>query len=85
MFKSKLVLIGAVAALLAGGASLAMAQNGNPTGGYPPVMGGAGGTPAVPGPAYFPEGKPSYVTSGTAYRQPIKHHRSIYMSAKPQQ
>ena len=43
-------------ALFAGGSSLAMAQNGNPTGGYPPVMGGAGGNPAVRGPAYFPEG-----------------------------
>jgi hypothetical protein len=52
-----------VAALLAGGTSLAMAQNGLPTGGEPPVAGGAAGnpipgsenTPAVPGaaPAYF--------------------------------
>ena len=33
-----------VAALLAGGVSLAIAQ-GPPTGGYPPVAGGAGGTP----------------------------------------
>jgi hypothetical protein len=70
-------------ALLAGGSSLAIAQNGVPTGGYPPVMGGAGGNPAVPGPAYFPEGRPSYVTSGAAYHQAIKHHRRIYMSAKP--
>jgi hypothetical protein len=68
-----------VTAFLAGGPSLAMAQ-GLPTGGYPPVMGGAGGNPAVPGPAYFPEGR--FVTSGTAYHQPIKHHRKIYMSAK---
>ena len=33
-----------VAALLAGGVSLAIAQ-GPPTGGYPPVAGGAGGNP----------------------------------------
>jgi hypothetical protein len=84
MFKSKLVLIGAVTVLLAAGSSLAAAQNGNPTGGYPPVMGGAGGNPAVPGPAYFPEGSGSnYVTSGSAYHQATKHHTKIYMSAKP--
>jgi hypothetical protein len=83
--KSKLVLIGTVTALLAGGSSLAMAQNGIPTGGYPPVMGGAGGNPAVPGPAYFPDGRPSYVASGTTYHQPIKHHKRIYMSARPAQ
>jgi hypothetical protein len=74
-----------VMALLAGGSSLAMAQNGLPTGGYPPVMGGAGGNPAVPGTAYFPEGRPNYVTSGTAYHHPTKHHKRIYMSAKPRQ
>jgi hypothetical protein len=34
-----------VAALLAGGTSLAMAQNGPATGGQPPVAGGAGGYP----------------------------------------
>ena len=72
-----------VTALLAGGSSLAMAQNGAPTGGYPPVMGGAGGNPAVPGPAYFPEGR--FVGSGTSYQQPIKHHTKNYMSAKSRQ
>jgi hypothetical protein len=35
-----------VAALLAGGISLAIAQ-GPPTGGYPPVAGGAAGNPAT--------------------------------------
>ncbi len=74
------IVLGAVAML--GTATTLFAQNGNPTGGYPPVMGGAGGNPALPGPAYFPEGRSSYVTSGTAYHQPIKHHRRIYMSAK---
>jgi hypothetical protein len=72
-------------ALLAGGSSLAMAQNGLPTGGYPPVMGGAGGNPAVPGFAYFPEGRPSSVTSASAYHHPINHHKRIYMSAKLRQ
>jgi hypothetical protein len=42
-----------VAALLAGGTSLAMAQNGPATGGEPPVAGGAGGNAAVPGPGYY--------------------------------
>ena len=37
-----------VAVLLAGGASIASAQNGLPTGGYPPVAGGANGNPAIP-------------------------------------
>jgi hypothetical protein len=69
-------------ALLAGGSSLAMAQNGLPTGGYPPVMGGAGGNPAVSGFAYFPEGRPSSVTSASAYHHPINHHKRIYLSAK---
>ncbi len=84
--KSKLMLIG-VTALLAGGSSLAMAQNGLPTGGYPPVAGGAGGNPAVPGPAYGYELAafgPSYLGSGTADHHTNKHHRRIYMSAKPQ-
>ena len=41
-----------VAALLAGGASLAMAQNGLPTGSEPPVAGGAAGNP-VTNPGYY--------------------------------
>jgi len=50
-----------VAALLAGGVSLAIAQ-GPPTGGYPPVAGGAGGNPItnpVPGSIEYkmPSGK----------------------------
>ena len=50
-----------VAALLAGGVSLAIAQ-GPPTGGYPPVAGGAAGNPAtnpVPGSIEYkmPSGK----------------------------
>ncbi len=86
--KSKLMLIGIVTALLAGGSSLAMAQNGLPTGGYPPVAGGAGGNPAMPGPAYgygLAALGPSNLGSGNAYHHMVKHHRRIYMSAKPQQ
>ena len=37
----------AIVALLVGGTSLAMAQNGPATGGEPPVMGGAAGNPAT--------------------------------------
>jgi hypothetical protein len=36
-----------VAALLVGGTSLAVAQSGPATGGYPPVAGGAAGNPAT--------------------------------------
>src|SRR6516225_685274 len=41
-----------VAALFAGGTSLAMAQNGLPTGGEPPVAGGAAGNP-ITNPGYY--------------------------------
>ena len=37
-----------VSALLVGGVSLAVAQNGPATGGQPPVAGGAAGNPAAP-------------------------------------
>ena len=52
-----------VATLLTSGTSLAMAQNGLPTGGEPPVAGGAGGNPAVPGPGYYLS-PPGYVAPG---------------------
>src|SRR6516165_10243297 len=60
-----------VAALLAGGTSLAMAQNGLPTGGEPPVAGGAGGNPANGGYyAYYATGgylaAPGYAAPGYA-------------------
>ena len=59
-----------VAALLAGGTSLAMAQ-GPATGGYPPVAGGAGGNPAT---------NPGYIGSGPGYGLPVApHRRSMYM------
>jgi hypothetical protein len=75
-----------LAALLAGGTSLAVAQNGPATGGEPPVAGGAAGN-AAPGyyygaPANF--GAPGYVAAAApaepGYR-PIPHHRRMYMSA----
>jgi hypothetical protein len=65
-----------VAALLVGGASLAVAQ-GPPTGGYPPVAGGAAGNPAVP-PAPSVYGAKTPTPSHHAAR----HHKRIYMSAK---
>jgi hypothetical protein len=63
-----------VAALLAGGTSLAMAQ-GPATGGYPPVAGGAGGNPAT---------NPHYIGVGAkgGYGLPVAaHHRSTHMYA----
>jgi len=60
-----------VVALLAGGTSLAIAQNGLPTGGEPPVAGGAAGNPITnPGyyGGYYPTGgyiaAPGYVVPG---------------------
>jgi hypothetical protein len=69
-----------VAALLASGTSLAMAQNGQPTGAYPPVAGGAGGNP-ITNPGYYrgyylPGGyiaAPGYAAPG----------RRMYMYAPP--
>jgi hypothetical protein len=46
-----------VAAVIAVGTSLAIAQNGLPTGGEAPVAGGAGGGP---GPGYYGYGAPAY-------------------------
>ena len=65
-----------VAALLAGGISLAIAQ-GQPTGGYPPVAGGAGGNPItnpVPGSIEYkmPSGK-------TVKLQTIKHSGKMHV------
>ena len=65
-----------VAALLAGGISLAIAQ-GPPTGGLPPVAGGAGGNPItnpVPGSIEYkmPSGK-------TVKLQTIKHSGKMHV------
>ena len=87
----------AIIALLVGGTSLAMAQNGPATGGLPPVGGGAGGNPAAPGPpgpGIIPHDaaasnsnlRSAAPTTGASSRtriahQPIKH-KKMYMSAK---
>ena len=70
-----------VSALLVGGVSLAIAQ-GQPTGGYPPVSGGAGGnpitnpvTPGPPGPGVIPT--PNTQSAAPA-RHATRHH--LYMS-----
>ncbi len=80
----------AILALIVGGTSLAIAQNGAPTGGQPAV---AGRPPAAP-PAAGPPGPgvnpaPKYLQSAaaptsTAPRTHIatRHHRTMYMSAR---
>jgi hypothetical protein len=60
----------AIIALLVGGTSLAMAQ-GQPTGNYPPVAGGANGNPIL-------DRQESGAPAGYATR----HHRRIYMSER---
>ena len=63
-----------VAALLAGGISLAIAQ-GPPTGGYPPVAGGAGGNPAT-NPGFIEYKMPS---GKTVKLQTIKHRGKMHV------
>ena len=60
----------AIIALLVGGTSLALAQNGPATGNEPPVAGGAAGNPILD------------AQSGAPARHATRHHRSMYMSAK---
>jgi len=79
----------AIVALLVGGTSLAMAQNGPATGGEPPVMGGAAGNPAVPGPpgpGVIPGGPAAAPATGTriVHHHIIVHHH-MYMSARHKQ
>jgi hypothetical protein len=77
------------AALLVGGASLAVAQ-GPPTGAYPPVAGGAAGNPATnpgpPGPGVIPGGPAqSAATAPSRTRMAhhtTRHHNKMYMSAR---
>src|ERR1700756_4956313 len=64
---AKLKTLTIVAALLAGGTSLALAQNGLPTGGESPVAGGANGNSAVPGPAYPGFGYSGYYLEAPGY------------------
>jgi hypothetical protein len=58
-----------VGALLMGGASLAVAQNGPATGGQLPVAGGAAGNPAA-----------SSIPARTARHHGTRHHRMYMMS-----
>ena len=60
-----------VTALLAGGATLAMAQSGPATGGYPPVARGAGGSQVAPGPNVRVPTTRSHFTT--------RHQRRLYM------
>ena len=63
-----------VAALLAGGISLAIAQ-GPPTGGYPPVAGGAAGNPAT-NPGFIEYKTPS---GKSVKLQTIKHRGKMHV------
>ena len=62
-----------VSALLMGGASLAVAQNGPATGGQPPIAGGAAGNTAAGGPA-------ASIPARTARHHGTRHHRMYMMS-----
>jgi hypothetical protein len=69
-----------VVALLASGTSLAMAQNGLPTGNYPPVMGGAGGNPAVPEPWSNIQSNAGLEAAAPAHT--TRHHKHLYMTTR---
>jgi hypothetical protein len=74
----------AIIAVLIGGTSLAMAQNGPATGGQPPVGGGATGNPAnmgPPGPGIIPHDATAGAAAGTRAAPTTRHRRSMYMSA----
>jgi len=62
-----------VGALLVGGASLAVAQNGPATGSQAPVAGGAAGNPAASGTA-------ASIPAQTARHHGTRHHRMYMMS-----
>jgi hypothetical protein len=62
-----------VGALLVGGASLAVAQNGPAAGGQPPIAGGTAGNAAAPGPA-------ASIPARTARHHGTRNHRVYMMS-----
>jgi len=63
-----------ISALLLGGVSLAIAQ-GPPTGGLPPVAGGAAGNPAAPSiPSVYG------ATTPTPSHHATQHHKKLYMT-----
>jgi hypothetical protein len=75
--KKQIVTIVLGAAVMLGTATGLFAQNGLPTGGYPPVAGGAAGNPGfVPAPVQ------SGATAVAPGHRTTKHHKKIYMSAK---
>jgi hypothetical protein len=69
------IILTIVAALLAGGTSLAMAQSGPATGGEPPVAGGAAGNPAAP-----PIPNVYGATTPTPSHHATRHHKKLYMT-----
>jgi hypothetical protein len=73
----------AIIALLVGGTSLAMAQNGPATGGQPPVAGGAAGEP--PGQGVVPMPQSAAPAPGAPSGTRIVHrapHARIFMQAQ---
>lgn len=76
-----------VAALLAGGASLALAQNGPPTGGQLPVAGGAGGgwypSYGYPAPPVYDYAAPAYGYAAPAYVVPGYAAPPVYTVPAP--
>jgi hypothetical protein len=73
-------------ALLASGASLAIAQNGPATGGEPPVGGGAKGNPAFQpyGGPYLRSAAP-VESAAPAHSYTARHHKRIYMTTRHHQ
>ena len=77
--KSKLMLIGTVTALLAGGSSLAMAQQyGGPNGSQPLVMAPAGG------PAYAPGYAGPYTTPTSSRGLSVGHLTAMAAAGHPE-
>ena len=69
-----------VTALLAGGATLAMAQSGPATGGYPPVARGAGGKQVAPGPNLRVSPTPSHPT--TRHQRRLRTHKRFKVDSR---
>jgi hypothetical protein len=80
----------AIAALVVGGTSLALAQSGPPTGGQPAVPGrppAAAPASGPPGPGVnpapnYPQSAASPTGTASATRTATWHHKHMYMSAK---
>jgi hypothetical protein len=77
----------AIAALLVGGVSVALAQSGPPSGGQPAVAGRPPAAPPAsgpPGPGVNPAPKieQSAAPTPSGTRTATRHHKKMYMSAK---